>query len=88
MHVGLADHPVQERDVIDAARKVRHEVTDPSTALAVTSPSPGALHDRAWGALEQLDLTARVELVGGTVSVDGTPGATTLTARVPLGAGS
>ena len=33
-------------------------------------------------------LTARVELVGGTVSVDGTPGATTLTARVPLGAGS
>ncbi len=33
-------------------------------------------------------LTARVELVGGTVSVDGTPGATTLTARVPLGAAS
>ena len=33
-------------------------------------------------------LTDRVELVGGTVSVDGTPGATTLTARVPLGAGS
>lgn len=33
-------------------------------------------------------LTARLELVGGTVVVDGTPGATTLTARVPLGAAS
>ncbi|WP_294178242.1 sensor histidine kinase [uncultured Schumannella sp.] len=33
-------------------------------------------------------LTARLELVGGSLTIDGTPGATTLTARLPLGAAS
>ena len=62
MNVRLRDHRRQERDVVDTGRQVRQQVADPVAALAVLPPFPGAGHDGARLALEQLDLAAGIEL--------------------------
>src|SRR5689334_15734833 len=57
---------MHERDFVGARRDMRHQVADPLPTLAPRLPLPGALHDSARLALEQLDLSTRVELLAVT----------------------
>ena len=67
-------------------RSARLELAvDPDVAvISVVDDGHGFDPESAPAGFGLTGLRERLALVGGSVSVDGTPGATTLTARLPL----
>src|SRR5438270_5700286 len=54
---------MNERQLIHTRAQVRDQVADPFAAMSILLPIPGALHDRSWLALKELDLAARIEFL-------------------------